>query len=83
MSKNVKGKGQETPAEFLARMRSISVISRQTKDQIVETRDSETGEFIKATTDELNNTITEYAKQDRQDVMLRPKTTTVQMAVNQ
>jgi hypothetical protein len=61
----------ETPQEFLARMRSIGVISRRTRDQVREGRRAD-GVRIKQTTDELNTTITEHAVGDRQDIHVRP-----------
>lgn len=51
---------------------SISVISRQTKPVVTEWR-SDDGERHKATTDELNNTVTQHARGDRQDVHIRPE----------
>lgn len=48
-------------------------IGKRTKDKVREWR-SDDGERHKATTDELNNTVTKHANGDRQDVMLRPET---------
>lgn len=48
---------------------SISIGTR-TKDKVREWK-SEDGERHKATTDELNNTVTQHAKGDRQDVLIR------------
>lgn len=48
---------------------SINVGSR-TRDKVREWK-SEDGERHKATTDELNNTVTQHAKGDRQDVLIR------------
>jgi hypothetical protein len=63
--------------EFTERMRSIGYLSRgRTRPRVVEGREHpETGVPFKATTDELNNTVTEHAtKDDRQDVLVRPQT---------
>jgi len=68
----------ETPEEFRARMLSIGVISRRTRDNVVEAR-LPAGGWTKATTDELGNTVTEHSApgapgvSHRQDVLLRPK----------
>lgn len=48
---------------------SISIGSR-TKDKVKEWK-SDDGERHKATTDELNNTVTQHSKGDRQDVLIR------------
>lgn len=60
-----------TPID-LAKFRSIGVISRRSGDRVVEGRRPD-GVRIKATTDELNTTVTEHAKGDRQDVHIRPQ----------
>jgi len=47
----------------------------RTRPMIEEYRDDRDGHRIKATTDELGNTVTEHdVKGDRQDVMIRPQT---------
>ena len=52
---------------------SIGVIGRRTRDQVREGRRGD-GVKVKATTDELGNTVTEHAsKDDRIDVTIRPK----------
>lgn len=51
----------------------IGVISRRTKPAVKEWT-SDDGERHKATTDELNNTVTQHARGDRQDVLIRPDT---------
>ena len=51
---------------------TISVGNR-TRDKVRGWK-SDDGERHKATTDELNNTVTQHARGDRQDVMLRPET---------
>lgn len=65
-----------TPID-LDKLRSIGVISRRSGDQVREWR-SDDGQRHKATTDELNNTVTQHAKpnhtEDRQDVTIRPAT---------
>lgn len=55
--------------DWLEKMRSIGSISRRTGDQVTEGRDAR-GQRFKATTDELNNTVTQRAG-DRQDVHIR------------
>lgn len=66
-----------TPID-LEKMRSVGTISRRTRDVIKEGRRAD-GVRIKATTDELNTTVTEHAKGDRQDVHLRPQQVTGQI----
>jgi len=51
---------------------SLSYLGRRTRDHVKEWR-SEDGERHKATTDELNNTVTQHANGDRQDVLIRPQ----------
>jgi hypothetical protein len=73
----------ETPAEFLARMRSVGVIGRRSGNVVREGRRAD-GVRIKATTDELGNTVTEHnVKGDRQDVLLRPQTVAMKIGVQQ
>jgi hypothetical protein len=65
----------ESTAEWQARMRSIGVMTggRPSKRGVQEYRDPTDGHRIKATTDELNNTVTEHnTKDDRVDVLVRP-----------
>lgn len=62
----------------LEKMRSVGTISRRTRDVVREGRRAD-GVRIKATTDELNTTVTEHAKGDRQDVHLRPQQVTGQI----
>ena len=52
----------------LEKMRSIGVISRRSGDQVREGRDRD-GHRVKATTDELGNTVTQRHG-DRQDVTI-------------
>jgi hypothetical protein len=59
------------------KLRSIAFGSR-TRNTVREGRRAD-GVRIKATTDELNTTITEHAKGDRQDVHLRPAQVTGQI----
>lgn len=63
------------------KLRSIGYLAGgQTRDQVREYRDPADGHRIKATTDELGNTVTQHAtKDDRQDVTLRPKTINLEM----
>jgi hypothetical protein len=58
-----------TPID-LEKFRSIGVISKRTRPQVREGRRDD-GVRVKATTDELGNTVTEHAKGDRQDVHIR------------
>ena len=51
----------------------IGVISRRSGNRVREGRRSD-GVRFKATTDELNTTVTEHAVGDRQDVHIRPET---------
>ncbi len=62
--------GGNTPVD-LGKLRSIGAISRLTKPTVKEGRRPD-GVRVKATTDELNTTVTEHARGDRQDVHLRP-----------
>lgn len=60
----------------IEKLRSIGVVKGgrtwRTKDQVVESRD-ENGDRIKATTDQLGNTVTEHNnKKDQVDVTVRP-----------
>lgn len=61
-----------TPID-LDKMRTIGVITRLSKPVVKEYRTEESGR-VKETTDELGNTVTQHAKGDRQDVLLRPET---------
>jgi hypothetical protein len=61
------------PNPYRDRLLTVGVISRRSGDQIREGRRPD-GVRVKATTDELGNTVTEHAKGDRQDVLLRPQT---------
>lgn len=51
----------------------IGIISRRSGDRVREGRRPD-GVRFKATTDELNTTVTEHAVGDRQDVHIRPET---------
>jgi hypothetical protein len=66
---------------YLEKLRSVGVMrGGTTKDRVTEGRDADTGTRWKATTDELNNTVTERTERaasgvsERQDVHLRPET---------
>lgn len=73
----------ETPEAFLARMRSVGVISKRTGDVVREGRRAD-GVRVKATTDQLGNTVTEHAvKGDRVDVLVRPQTVQMKIGVQQ
>jgi len=64
---------EDTPID-LDKLRSLGFLSRgRTAPRVREWR-SDDGERHKATTDELNSTVTQHARGDRQDVMLRPET---------
>ncbi len=58
---------------FRDKLLSLGVISRRTGSTVREGRRPD-GVRIKATTDELGNTVTEHAVGDRQDVVVRPQT---------
>lgn len=60
-----------TPID-VEKLRSL-MIGKRTRDKVNEWR-SDDGERHKATTDENNNTVTQHARGDRQDVLLRPQT---------
>ena len=60
-------------SEFADKVRSLGVISKQTGSTVQEGRRAD-GVRVKATTDELGNTVTEHAtKDDRVDVTVRPQ----------
>lgn len=56
--------------EFRDKLLTVGVISRRSGDRVREGRRPD-GVRIKATTDELGNTVTEHAVGDRQDVHIR------------
>ena len=68
----------ETHEEWLARLRSISVLPRMPGNQTKEFRDHEDGHRVKVTKDEASergNLTTEHnTKDDRVDVLIRPDT---------
>ena len=72
------------------KLKTVGVISRRTKPRVREGREHpETGRPFKATTDELNNTVTEHSTEgrapgvsDRQDVIVRPKAVHLEIGVN-
>ena len=75
--------------EYLEKLRSVGTMKRgRTRDRVAEGRDAETGARWKATTDELNNTVTERTERapsgvsERQDVTLRPATVHQRMTLN-
>jgi len=68
-----------TPID-LEKLRSLSV-GHRTRNRVVEGRRAD-GVRVKATTDELNNTVTEHAsKDDRVDVTIRPETVRLKMGM--
>lgn len=58
-----------TPID-LEKLRSIGILGRRSGNVVREGRRAD-GVRVKATTDELGNTVTEHAKGDRQDVTIR------------
>ena len=62
--------------EFRDKLLTLGVISRRTRDQVREWR-SDDGERHKATVDQLGNTVTQHARGDRQDVLVRADTVRV------
>lgn len=72
--------GGNTPVD-LEKLRSVGYGSR-TRNIIREGRRAD-GVRIKATTDELGNTVTEHAKGDRQDVKIRPPRATMTITKEQ
>lgn len=74
--------GEGTPID-IDKMRSIGVLGRRTRDVVREGRRAD-GVRVKATTDELGNTVTEHAvKGDRVDVLVRPQTVSMKIGVQQ
>jgi hypothetical protein len=63
-------------SEFRDKLLTLGVISRRSGSRIHEWR-TDDGERHKAVTDELDNTVTQHARGDRQDVTLRPETVRV------
>ena len=61
---------------------SLSYLGRRTRDHVREWR-SEDGELHKAVTDELDNTVTQHARGDRQDVLIRPQPVNLQARVGE
>jgi hypothetical protein len=60
---------------------SIGYLSRGRSRPRVEERRRPDGVRVKATTDELGNTVTEHAEGDRVDVMVRPQTVTMETLI--
>ena len=58
-----------TPID-LDKLRSLAVISRRSGPVVREGRRAD-GVRVRATTDELGNTVTEHARGDRQDVLIK------------
>jgi hypothetical protein len=69
--------------EKLEAMRSISVMPRglPSKPRVKEWTDPTSGR-MKATTDELGNTVTQHAKGDRQDVHIKAPPVSLKAAPN-
>ena len=88
MSNTRKIKGSSWPAGVGAtpidreKLLSLGYLSKgQTRDNVREYRDPVDGHHIKATTDQAGNTVTEHSnKENRVDVMLRPKTVQLKAA---
>lgn len=57
-------------------------VMRRTRPAVREWRD-DAGERHRATTDELGNTVTEHARGDRQDVLIRAPRVAVRSAVSE
>lgn len=72
MERNIAGEGATGTPIDLAKMRSLGVLGKRSGVVVHEGRRPD-GVRIKATTDELGNTVTEHAKGDRQDVTIRPQ----------
>lgn len=71
-----------TPVD-LGKLRSIGVISRRTRDQVVDGFRAD-GVRTKSVTDELGNTVTEHAsKDDRVDVNIRAPRVAVTASVSE
>lgn len=70
--------------EKLEAMRSIGFISGPlpSKPKVREWKSEASGR-VKATTDELGNTVTQHAKGDRQDVEIRPQAITYKTHVKE
>lgn len=69
-----------TPVD-LEKLRSIATIGARTRDVVREGRRAD-GVRVKATTDELGNTVAEHAEPRdgyRRDVLLRPQTVTMKI----
>lgn len=71
---------RQTPVD-IGKLRSLR-FGALTHDRVVEGRRAD-GVRIKATTDELNTTVTEHAKGDRQDVHVRPAQVTGQLTIKE
>lgn len=71
--RNVAGDGATGTPIDLGKMRSLGVLGKRSGNVVREGRRAD-GVRVKATTDELGNTVTEHAKGDRQDVTIRPST---------
>jgi hypothetical protein len=76
--------------EYLEKLRSVGVMKGgRTRARVTEGRDVDTGTRWKATTDELNNTVTERTERaasgvsERQDVHLRPETVRYKLGADQ
>lgn len=77
------------PNEYLEKLRSVGVMKGgRTRARVAEGVDVDAGQRWKATTDELNNTVTERSDlspsgvTERQDVTLRPETVHQRMTLN-
>ncbi len=71
----------ETPID-VEKLRSLGVISRRSGDRVREWRSGD-GERHKATTDELNNVVTQHSVGDRQDVQIFAPTVAVSTVVRE
>lgn len=69
--RNIAGDGATGTPIDLDKMRSLGVLGKRSGSVVREGRRAD-GVRVKATTDELGNTVTEHAKGDRRDVTIRP-----------
>jgi hypothetical protein len=78
--RNIAGEGATGTQIDLAKLRTVGVLGRRSGNVVREGRRAD-GVRVKATTDELGNTVTEHARGDRQDVTIRPAAINLKMGV--
>lgn len=71
--RNIAGEGATGTPIDRDKLRTVGVLGKRSGSVVREGRRAD-GVRVKATTDELGNTVTEHAKGDRQDVTIRPAT---------